>query len=153
MATRKSHTSLSSNPVFLLEYIDNLPDESDSDEEFEGYLGPDDGPVTYCNDHYPEDYDCYSDILTRSRSLDSLTEIEREREQLHSTESPLHRVSPPPFKGAHPSVARTAPLTTAPPSPLCKASMRAGLLWQELLPIPLHPIPLLQAVAPASPPR
>ena len=94
MATRKSHASLSSDPDFLVEYIDNLPDESDSNEEFEGHLGPDDGPVTYCNDHYPEDYDCYSDILTRSRSLDSLTEIEREREQLHSTESPLHGVSP-----------------------------------------------------------
>ena len=38
--------TLPSDPSFLLEYLEQLPYESDSDgDEFEGYLGPDDGPV------------------------------------------------------------------------------------------------------------
>lgn len=102
MATCKSHASLSSDPDLLL---DNLPDESDSDAEFKGYLRPDDGPVAYRNGHYPEDYDCYSGILTRSYSLDSLTEIECVCEQLRSTESPLHGVNPSPLQGS-PSFSR-----------------------------------------------
>ena len=34
------------DPSFLLEYLEQLPYEWDSDDdEFEGYLGPDDSPV------------------------------------------------------------------------------------------------------------
>ena len=37
---------LPSDPSFLIKYLEQLPYESDSDDdEFEGYLGPDDGPV------------------------------------------------------------------------------------------------------------
>ena len=37
------------DPSFLLEYLEQFPYESDSDDdEFEGYLGPDDGPVIIC---------------------------------------------------------------------------------------------------------
>ena len=38
--------TLPSNPSFWLEYLQQRPYESDSDDdEFEGYLGTDDGPV------------------------------------------------------------------------------------------------------------
>ena len=40
-----SRARLSSDPEYLLEYMHDLPDESDSDEDFDGYLDPDDGPV------------------------------------------------------------------------------------------------------------
>ena len=42
MASRRT---LSSDPEFLLEFMHDLPDESDSDDDFDGYLEPDDGPV------------------------------------------------------------------------------------------------------------
>ena len=38
---------LPSDPEFLLEFIDHLPADADSDEEFDDYLGPDDGPVAF----------------------------------------------------------------------------------------------------------
>ena len=39
---------LLSEPLFLLEYLKQLPYESDSDgDELEGYLGPGDGPVIF----------------------------------------------------------------------------------------------------------
>ena len=43
-------TLLPSDPEFLLEFIDHLPEDADSDEEFDGYLGPDDGPVVVSRD-------------------------------------------------------------------------------------------------------
>ena len=55
MATRRSRASLPFDPNFL---IDDIPEESgSSDEEFDGYLGPDDGPVTLASGHSVEDYD------------------------------------------------------------------------------------------------
>ena len=42
-----SRSSLLSDPDVLLEYLHNLPDESDSEDDFDGYLGPEDGPVAY----------------------------------------------------------------------------------------------------------
>ena len=40
--------TLLSDPLFLLEYLKQLPYESDSDgDEFEGYLGLVDGPVIF----------------------------------------------------------------------------------------------------------
>ena len=46
MASRRT---LSSDPEFLLEFMHNVPDESDSDDvdDFDGYPEPDDGPVAY----------------------------------------------------------------------------------------------------------
>jgi hypothetical protein len=39
-----SRTTLPSEPSFLLEYMEELPNESDSDYDFESYLEPEDGP-------------------------------------------------------------------------------------------------------------
>ena len=41
LMARRSH--LPSDPAYLLEYMQDLAVESDSDGEFDGYLGPDDG--------------------------------------------------------------------------------------------------------------
>ena len=69
--------TLPSDPSFLLEYLEQLPYESDSDgDEFEGYLGPDDGPVVIraIDSAGYEDQEPESPTY-RSRSLDSLTVI------------------------------------------------------------------------------
>ena len=40
-----SRWALPSDPEYLLDLISDLPDESDSSDDFEGYLDPEDGPV------------------------------------------------------------------------------------------------------------
>ena len=55
--------------------MQDMPSESDSDDDFEGYLGPEDGPVAYraaADLAMMEREDACSPIR-RSRSLDSLT--------------------------------------------------------------------------------
>ena len=107
MAIRRSRASLPSDPNFLLQLIDDIPEESgSSDEQFDGYLGPDEGPVTFPSGH-SVNYDSGT-TLACSRSLDSLTELEREQ-----TESPLPCTSPSPslMDGQH---ASGSPLTSSP---------------------------------------
>ena len=82
--------TLPSDPSFLLMYLEQLQYESDSDgDEFEGYLGPDDGSVIIraidSSDY--EDQEPQSPPY-RSCSLDSLTVIGQE------CESPLPSISP-----------------------------------------------------------
>ena len=82
--------TLPSDTLFLLEYLEQLPYESDSDgDEFKGYLGPDDGPVIIRTINYAvyEDQEIQSPPY-RSRSLDSLTVMGQEYE------SPLPSISP-----------------------------------------------------------
>ena len=82
--------SLPFDSSVLLEYLEQLPYESDSDgDEFEGYLGPDDGPVII----HAIDSAGYEDQEPRSppyrsHSLDSLTVMGQE------CESPLPSISP-----------------------------------------------------------
>ena len=82
--------TLPSDTSFLLEYLEQLPFESDSDgDKFEGYFGPDDGPVII----RAIDYAGYKDQELQSppyhsRSLDSLTVMGQE------CESPLPSISP-----------------------------------------------------------
>ena len=81
---------LHSDPSFLLEYLEQLPYESDSDgNEFEGHLGPDDGPVIIpaINSADYEDQEPQSPPY-RSRSLDSVTIMGQE------CESPFRSISP-----------------------------------------------------------
>ena len=71
MAARRT---LSSDPQFLLDLMHDLPDESDSEDDFDGYLEPDDGPVAYRREEFEErGRRCCS--RRRSYSLESLTEI------------------------------------------------------------------------------
>ena len=80
-----SRSSLPSDPDVLLEYLHDLPDESDSEDEFDGYLGPEDGPVAYRTS-----FEQHGDegLTRRSASLDDLTALQ--------SESPLAGLSPSP---------------------------------------------------------
>ena len=111
MAIRRFHVILPSDPDFLLHYIDEIAEESGSDEEFDGYLGPEDSPVTYLSSHNLDFQDNGNTPLTRSRSIDSLAELQHEQ-PLH-TESPLPYVSlsPSPMYGEH---ASGSPLAASP---------------------------------------
>ena len=63
-----SRGTLPSDPDFLLDFMEDLPEESDSDEEFDGYLEPEDGPIAYRNASELEDEET-SNLRCRSRSL------------------------------------------------------------------------------------
>ena len=89
--------TLLSDPLFLLEYLKQLPYESDSDgDEFEGYLGPGDGTVIFFRAIDSVGYDDQEPQSPPylSRSLDSLTIMGQECESplpsISSSLSPLH---------------------------------------------------------------
>ena len=84
-----SRTTLSSDPAFLLELMHDLPEESDSDDDFDGYLDPEYGPVAHRS---AADYGATFSPRTRSRSLDDLTDSEQQTSL--QTESPLAGLSP-----------------------------------------------------------
>ena len=92
---------LPSDPDVLLEYLHDLPDESDSDEDFDGYLDPEEGPVAYRSTAEFEEEEP-SLVLRRSLSAADLSE------------SPLSGLSPShsPMQGEHASgspLARDSP--------------------------------------------
>ena len=67
MASRRG-VGLPSEPEFLLELMQELPDESESEDEFDGYLDPEDGPIMLRRSDGDEELDS---PLTRARSLNS----------------------------------------------------------------------------------
>ena len=92
---------LPSDPDVLLEYLHDLPDESDSDEDFDGYLDAEEGPVVYRSAAEFEEEEP-SPVLRRSLSVQDLSE------------SPLSGLSPShsPMQGEHVSrslLARDSP--------------------------------------------
>ena len=96
MALPTTRGTLPSDPEFLLEYLDNLPNEPESDDDFEGFLEPDDGPIAHRSGH---DYYEPSSSLQRSHSLDSLLD---QGELI--TDSPLPEASPSsPMQGQYAS--------------------------------------------------
>ena len=105
--------SLPSDPDFLLEYMHDLPDKSDSDDDFNGYLGPEDGTVAYRSTAEFEEGDEIPSRLRRSQSLHDLMELE----QALMPESPLPGLSPSlsPMQGQH---ASRSPLAGGSPTPL-----------------------------------
>ena len=72
MANIRSHT-LSSDPNFLLSLISEVGDESESEDEFDGWLGPDDGPVAFRKEDGGDNTYSPSLPLGRSDSLDAGT--------------------------------------------------------------------------------
>lgn len=108
-----SRAMLPSDPDFLLDLMHDLPEESDSDDDFDRYLEPEDGPNAYRNASELEDVET-SSLRCRSKSLQDLTELEQGTEFLH--ESPLSRLShsPSPMQGEH---ASGSPLALAGGSP------------------------------------
>ena len=88
MASRGGR-GLPSDPEFLLELMQELPDESESEDEFDGYLDPEDGPIMLRRSDRDEELDS---PLTRARSLDGLNEARGLLDQ--DVESPLLGSSP-----------------------------------------------------------
>ena len=94
-----SRGTLPSDPEILLDIMHDLPDESDSDDDFDGYLEPEDGPIAYRNPSELEEVE----TTRRSQSLQDLSELEQ-RQELQS-ESPLSGLSHSPslMEGQHAS--------------------------------------------------
>ena len=92
MAARRT---LSSDPQFLLDLMHDLPDESGSDDDFDGFLEPDDGPVAYRREEF-EERGRRSCSRHLSHSLESLTEIGQG--PFPDSESLLLAYARPPFK-------------------------------------------------------
>ena len=88
MASRGGR-GLPSDPEFLLELMQELPDESKSEDEFDGYLDPEDGPIMLRRSDVDEEL---NSPLTRARSLDSLNEARGLLDQ--DVDSPLLGSSP-----------------------------------------------------------
>ena len=111
-----SRAALPSDPDFLLDLMHDLPDDSESDDDFDGYLEPEDGPVAY-RSAADEAY------RFRSRSLHDLTDLEEasEEELMLQAESPLSGLSPSlsPMQGQH---ASGSPLAGGSPTQLCTAA-------------------------------
>ena len=94
-----SRSALPSDPEILLDIMHDLPDESDSDDDFDGYLEPEDGPIAYRNSLELEEVE----TIRRSQLFQDLSELEQ-RQELQS-ESPLVGLShsPPLMEGQHAS--------------------------------------------------
>ena len=114
---RRSH--LPSDPAFLLEYMQDLPVESDSDGEFDGYLEADDGANGDTHD------EAATTPLRRSHSLDILQAVD---EAASLPESPLAGASPSlsPMQGesssGSPLACRDRPTSSPSPSSALSAT-------------------------------
>ena len=91
MASHSRRPSLPSDPEFLLELMHELPDESGSKDDFDGYLEPDDGPVVHRGSNSVCNEQAHSTPLTRTRSLESMIET---RPQLDESPMPTPSLSP-----------------------------------------------------------
>ena len=88
MAANKQRANLPSDPEVLLEIMQELPDDSGSEDEFDGYLDEEDGPIVLRASGRCSDESYTSAQLPRSRSVASL------RETVVALESPLPALSP-----------------------------------------------------------
>ena len=103
-------------PSFLLEYMEELPNESDSDHDFEGYLEPEDGPCALLGD---QDGDGTSPGEVCGSTEQPTTELE----------SPLAGLSPSPSlcKATTRAVHRSQrPTQTAAPHPRSRREREAA---------------------------
>ena len=121
-----SHAALPSDPEFLLNLMHDLPDESDSDDEFNGYLEPEDRPVVFRSAAELDD-EAYS---LRSQSLQDLTELD-EASKILQTESPLLGLTPSlsPMQGQH---ASGSPLAGGSPTQPCTAANSSSTLTPQV---------------------
>ena len=89
---------LPSDPDVLLKYLHDLPDKLDSDEDFNGYLDAEEGPVVYCSAAKFKEEEP-SPVLWRSLSVHDLSEspllgLSPSHSPMHASGSPLARDSP-----------------------------------------------------------
>ena len=71
-----SRAKISSDPAILLEYIEGLSCDSESDNDFDGYLGPEDGPVACATVPEVIEREGLCSPVRRSLSTDDLTAAE-----------------------------------------------------------------------------
>ena len=148
-----SRRTLSSDPEFLLEFMHDLPDESDSDDDFDGYLEPDDGPVAYRREENVEEPERRWSSSRRSRSLESLAETEQGPPL--DTESPLVSLSPSysPMQGHNASRSPLAATTLPQGTPeLLQARALAARLQAAALSLTLQAEVLSLTLQAAAPP-
>ena len=121
-----SRAALPSDPEFLIDFMHDLPVDSDSDDEFDGYLEPEDGPVVFRSAAELDD-EAYT---LRSQSLQDLTELEEAGLALQ-TESPLLGLSPSlsPMQGQH---ASGSPLAGGSPTQPCTAANSSSTLTPQV---------------------
>ena len=114
-----SRASLLSDPEFLLNLMDNLPAESDSDEDdFDGYLEADEVPAAQRREDR-------STSIRRSSSVSSL------QDPVLLEESPLNDRSPSPIRmqGAHASGSPLSPAhSTTMPSGSVQTPTQVGVI-------------------------
>ena len=124
-----SRAALPSDPELLLDLMHDLPVDSDSDDEFDGNLEPEDGPVVFRSAAELDD-DAYT---LRSQSLQDLTELEEASEErlILQTESPLLRLSPSlcPMQGQH---ASGSPLAGGSPTQPSTAANSSSTLTSQV---------------------
>ena len=128
-STTVPRAALPSDPEFLLDLMHDLPDESDSDDEFDGYLEPEDGSVVFRSAAELDD----ETYTLRSQSLQDLTELEEASEEglILQTESPLLGLSTSlsPMQGQHTS---GSPLAEGSPTQPCTAANSSSTLSPQV---------------------
>ena len=93
-----SRAKISSDPAVLLEYMEVLSCDSESDNDFDGYVGPMDGPVACTTVPEVVEWEGLCSSVWRSLSTDDLTAAEVSK----LTELPLTS-SVSPMQGQHSS--------------------------------------------------
>ena len=71
-----SRAKISSDPAVLLEYMEVLSCDSESDDDIDGYLGPEDGPVVCATIPEVVEREGLCSLVWRSLSTDNLTAAE-----------------------------------------------------------------------------
>ena len=101
-----SRAKIPSDPAVLLEYMNGLSCDSKSDDDFDGYLGPEDGPIVCTTVPQVVEREGLCSPVRRSHSADDLTAAEVSE----LPESPLTS-SVSPMQGQH-SSGSPLPLTS-----------------------------------------
>ena len=118
MASHRSRI-VASDPNVVLALLERI-DESDSDDDFDGWLGPDDGPIAY-----RDEFDANAPAIRHSLSLDSLDrpiEDPLNMSPSHATSSPMQT------EATSPSLATAASSrpSPSPPSALYHATPQSS---------------------------
>ena len=107
-----SRAKISSDPAVLLEYMEGLSCDSESDDDFDGYLGPEDGPIACATVPQVVEREGLCSPVQRSHSADDLTTAEVSE----LPESPLTS-SVSPMQGQHSSGSPLSLTSATKPTP------------------------------------
>ena len=93
--------ALPSDPDFLLSFMSKIGEESDSDENFEGHLDEDDGPVAVRQEDVPDSPDLYSPQASSSYFLAHLGSAAAESPLSGLNHSPMQVADSPSLSPMH----------------------------------------------------